>query len=136
MISIIEEMTTFTAMSPAPKPTFSTTDSFWSCIAPPRMRDPARITRVVGWAHLWRPRPCPILVGPGLCNKYENRDNRYRCLYRIPAVPNPPWFVRARLKTRQLMLMIAIEEQGNIHRAAESLNMSQPAASKLLKDLE
>ena len=51
-------------------------------------------------------------------------------------MPNPPWFVRARLKTRQLMLLIAIEEQGNIHRAAESLNMSQPAASKLLKDLE
>ncbi|WP_202843035.1 LysR family transcriptional regulator [Luteimonas saliphila] len=34
------------------------------------------------------------------------------------------------------MLLIAIEEHGNIHRAAESLNMSQPAASKLLKDLE
>ncbi len=47
-----------------------------------------------------------------------------------------PWFVRARLKTRQLMLLIAIEEEGNIHRAAEVLNMSQPAASKLLKDLE
>lgn len=51
-------------------------------------------------------------------------------------MPTPPWFVRARLKTRQLMLLIAIEEHGNIHRAAESLNMSQPAASKLLKDLE
>ncbi|GAB2493294.1 LysR family transcriptional regulator [Pseudoxanthomonas sangjuensis] len=51
-------------------------------------------------------------------------------------MPTPPWFVRARLKTRQLMLLIAIEEQGNIHRAAEVLNMSQPAASKLLKDLE
>lgn len=49
---------------------------------------------------------------------------------------NVPWFVRARLKTRQLMLLIAIEEEGNIHRAAESLAMSQPAASKLLKDLE
>ncbi|MFC5581048.1 LysR family transcriptional regulator [Rhodanobacter terrae] len=47
-----------------------------------------------------------------------------------------PWFIRARLKTRQLMLLIAIEEEGNIHRAAEVLNMSQPAASKLLKDLE
>ena len=47
-----------------------------------------------------------------------------------------PWFVRARLKTRQLMLLVAIEEEGNIHRAAEVLNMSQPAASKLLKDLE
>ncbi|WP_028920593.1 LysR family transcriptional regulator [Pseudoxanthomonas suwonensis] len=50
--------------------------------------------------------------------------------------PNMPWFVRARLKTRQLMLLIAIDEEGNIHRAAESLAMSQPAASKLLKDLE
>ncbi|MBB5877852.1 LysR substrate-binding domain-containing protein [Xanthomonas sp. 3498] len=52
----------------------------------------------------------------------------------MPAAP--PWFVRARLKTRQLMLLLAIEEEGNIHRAAETLNMSQPAASKLLKDLE
>lgn len=47
-----------------------------------------------------------------------------------------PWFLRARLKTRQLLLLIAIEEEGNIHRAAETLHMSQPAASKLLKDLE
>jgi DNA-binding transcriptional LysR family regulator len=47
-----------------------------------------------------------------------------------------PWFLRARLKTRQLMLLIAIGEEGNIHRAAGMLNMSQPAASKLLKDLE
>ena len=47
-----------------------------------------------------------------------------------------PWFIRARLKTRQLMLLIAIGDEGNIHRAAEILNMSQPAASKLLKDLE
>lgn len=47
-----------------------------------------------------------------------------------------PWFVRARLKTRQLLLLIAICDEGNIHRAAEVLNVSQPAASKLLKDLE
>jgi DNA-binding transcriptional LysR family regulator len=47
-----------------------------------------------------------------------------------------PWFIRARLKTRQLMLLTAINDEGNIHRAAELLNMSQPAASKLLKDLE
>ncbi|GHH51452.1 LysR family transcriptional regulator [[Pseudomonas] boreopolis] len=51
-------------------------------------------------------------------------------------MPASPWFLRARLKTRQLMLLIAIDEEGNIHRAAEVLNMSQPAASKLLKDLE
>lgn len=47
-----------------------------------------------------------------------------------------PWFLRARLKTRQLMLLIAIGDEGNIHRAAKILNVSQPAASKLLKDLE
>lgn len=47
-----------------------------------------------------------------------------------------PWFIRARLKTRQLLLLTAIADEGNIHRAAEVLNMSQPAASKLLKDLE
>lgn len=47
-----------------------------------------------------------------------------------------PWFLRARLKPRQMMLLSTIHEEGNIHRAAEILNMSQPAASKLLKDLE
>lgn len=46
------------------------------------------------------------------------------------------WFIRARLKTRQLLLLVALAEEGNIHRAAEVLNMTQPAASKLLKDLE
>lgn len=46
------------------------------------------------------------------------------------------WLIRARLKTRQLLLLVALSEEGNIHRAAEVLNMTQPAASKLLKDLE
>jgi DNA-binding transcriptional LysR family regulator len=46
------------------------------------------------------------------------------------------WFIRARLKTRQLLLVVALSEEGNIHRAAQVLNMTQPAASKLLKDLE
>jgi DNA-binding transcriptional LysR family regulator len=47
-----------------------------------------------------------------------------------------PWFLRARLKTRHLMLLSAIGEEGNICRAAEMLSMSQPAASRLLRDLE
>jgi DNA-binding transcriptional LysR family regulator len=46
------------------------------------------------------------------------------------------WSIRARLKTRQLLLLLAMQEEGNIHRAAQALNMTQPAASKLLKDLE
>jgi DNA-binding transcriptional LysR family regulator len=32
--------------------------------------------------------------------------------------------------------IVALAEEGNIHRAAQVLNMTQPAASKLLKDLE
>ncbi|MFZ6776098.1 LysR family transcriptional regulator [Undibacterium sp. Ji83W] len=50
--------------------------------------------------------------------------------------PNPNWFLRARLKTRQLLLLIALDEHRNIHRASEALHMTQPAASKQLKDLE
>jgi DNA-binding transcriptional LysR family regulator len=49
---------------------------------------------------------------------------------------NPNWFLRARLKTRQLLLLIALDDCRNIHRAADMLNMTQPAASKQLKDLE
>ncbi|GGC84287.1 LysR family transcriptional regulator [Undibacterium terreum] len=49
---------------------------------------------------------------------------------------NSNWFLRARLKTRQLLLLIALDEERNIHRAADALHMTQPAASKQLKDLE
>jgi DNA-binding transcriptional LysR family regulator len=46
------------------------------------------------------------------------------------------WFIRARLKPRQLLLLVALDEEGSIHRAAQVMHMTQPAASKLLKDLE
>ncbi|MBI3527918.1 MAG: LysR family transcriptional regulator [Betaproteobacteria bacterium] len=46
------------------------------------------------------------------------------------------WFIRVRLKPRQLLLLVAIDELGNIHKAADELGMTQPAASKLLKELE
>jgi DNA-binding transcriptional LysR family regulator len=46
------------------------------------------------------------------------------------------WFLRARLKTRQLLLLVALDDERNIHRAADLLHMTQPAASKQLKDLE
>lgn len=49
---------------------------------------------------------------------------------------NANWFLRARLKTRQLLLLIALDEHRNIHRASTALHMTQPAASKQLKDLE
>jgi len=47
-----------------------------------------------------------------------------------------PWFIRARLRTRHLLLLTAVGEEGNICKAAELLNMSQSAASRLLTDLE
>ncbi len=37
---------------------------------------------------------------------------------------------------RQLLLLNALDEQRNIHRAAAALHMTQPAASKQLKELE
>lgn len=43
---------------------------------------------------------------------------------------------KTRLKTRQLQLLIALDEQRNIHRAADDMDMTQPAASKQLKELE
>jgi len=50
--------------------------------------------------------------------------------------PSDAWFIRVRLKPRQLMLLVAVDEFGNIHKAADELGMTQPAASKLLKELE
>ncbi len=44
------------------------------------------------------------------------------------ASPNPNWFLRARLKTRQLLLLIALDDERNIHRAADVLCMTQPAS--------
>lgn len=46
------------------------------------------------------------------------------------------WFLDVRLKLRHFQLFLALDEQRNLHRAANQLNMSQPAASKLLSDLE
>ncbi|CAN7448596.1 LysR family transcriptional regulator [Bosea sp. LjRoot9] len=41
-----------------------------------------------------------------------------------------------RLKNRQLLLLIAIDEAQSLRRAAARLNMTQPSATKLLQDLE
>ncbi|CAM4247300.1 LysR substrate-binding domain-containing protein [Bordetella muralis] len=50
---------------------------------------------------------------------------------------NPqPWYIRSRLKTRHLLLLVALAETGNIHRAAAALSMTQPAASKMLREME
>jgi DNA-binding transcriptional LysR family regulator len=49
---------------------------------------------------------------------------------------NPLPHLLTRLKLRQLALVLALEETHNLHRAAQSLNLSQPAATKLLREIE
>lgn len=44
--------------------------------------------------------------------------------------------LRSRLKMRQLLLLNALGETGNLRRSASRLGMTQPAATKLLQDLE
>ena len=46
------------------------------------------------------------------------------------------WVLQTRLKLRHLQLLAALGEHRALNRAAESLGISQPAASKLLIDLE
>jgi DNA-binding transcriptional LysR family regulator len=50
-----------------------------------------------------------------------------------PALPPLP---SARIKTRQLALLAHLDRERSVLRAAEAVGMSQPAASKLLRELE
>ncbi|MDG2526886.1 LysR family transcriptional regulator [Stenotrophomonas sp. HITSZ_GD] len=52
------------------------------------------------------------------------------------ASPSTPWFNASRLKTRQLLLLLHLYEQRSVLRAAEAASMTQPAASKLLAEME
>jgi DNA-binding transcriptional LysR family regulator len=51
---------------------------------------------------------------------------------RLPA----DWFLRARLKLRHLSLFVALDKHRNLNRAAASLKLSQPSASKMLGEVE
>lgn len=50
--------------------------------------------------------------------------------------PGPDFLLRSRLRLRHLRLLLAIDEHRNLHRAAASVSLSQPAASKLVAELE
>ena len=50
--------------------------------------------------------------------------------------PSTSWFGATRLKTRHLLLLVHLYEQRSVLRAAEAANMTQPAASKLLAEME
>lgn len=45
-------------------------------------------------------------------------------------------FTRSRLKTRQLALLVHLDDERCVVRAAEAAGMTQPAASKLLREIE
>ena len=51
-------------------------------------------------------------------------------------VSNAARRIRTTLKARQMVLLVALNDSGNLHRAAQETNMSAPAASKMLKDME
>ena len=48
----------------------------------------------------------------------------------------PDWHLRSRLKARQLALLVAIAERRSLRQAAEHIAVTQPAATRMLKDLE
>lgn len=48
----------------------------------------------------------------------------------------PDWYLRSRLKMRQIRLLVALDEHRNMHRAAAGVATTQPAATRLLADLE
>ena len=50
--------------------------------------------------------------------------------------PQSNWFVRSRLKTRQIVLLLQLYEQRSVLRTAQLAGMTQPAASKMLGELE
>ncbi len=49
---------------------------------------------------------------------------------------DPALRIRTRLKVRQMFLLVALDDTGNLNLAAAANHMSQPAASKMLKDIE
>ncbi|MCQ4280445.1 LysR family transcriptional regulator [Pseudomonas stutzeri] len=50
----------------------------------------------------------------------------------IAALPS----IVSRLRLKQLRLLIALDEQGSLHRAAEQVAISQPGATKALREIE
>lgn len=46
------------------------------------------------------------------------------------------WHLKSRLKLRQLHLLVSLDELRNLHRAAERLHLTQPAATRSLGEIE
>lgn len=64
-------------------------------------------------------------------------DNRPDAADKAALLPLPSVeAIAGRLRFRQVALLIALEEQGSLHKAAEVLHMTQPAATKALHEME
>lgn len=50
----------------------------------------------------------------------------------VPSLAN----IASRLRLKQLRLLIALENHGSLHKAAEEISISQPGASKVLREIE
>ena len=59
----------------------------------------------------------------------------HRCVFNI-ILPWKKWFFSQRIRLRHLHTFVAVAQQGTLGRAAETLNLSQPALSKTLNELE
>jgi DNA-binding transcriptional LysR family regulator len=55
---------------------------------------------------------------------------------RAPAAPPANLFRQLRIKSRQIMLLDALDEHRNLRRAAAAIHTTQPAATALLQQLE
>ena len=49
---------------------------------------------------------------------------------------SPDWHLRTRLKVRQLALLVAVADHGSVRRAADLTAVTQPAATRMLRELE
>ncbi|GAJ27954.1 LysR substrate-binding domain-containing protein [Acidomonas methanolica] len=46
------------------------------------------------------------------------------------------WFIRSRMKLRHIQLLVELDRTGTMQQAADTMGIAQPAASRLLSDLE
>lgn len=51
-------------------------------------------------------------------------------------MPKLDWYIRANLKLRHLQLLVAMDDLGSVNRVAAYLNVTQPAVSKTLSQIE
>ena len=62
--------------------------------------------------------------------------NSYTAVYDSARPDLPPWRLLLRLRTRQWVLLALLDQHRHLGRAAAAMSISQPAATKLLQQLE